>query len=230
MRRYRDAGWVPLLNLPGATGVLLAPTQPTETGEIRLVPDVLLRAVDSTGVTFAPLLEGYLAALRDEYTRAQRASAVACGEESAPVGDGHTDERMLADVAWLAETYRHLPEAAAGSDIDTYAVMRIEANDRGFFYVSSFAWVSGGGALWADLFADVRTGRRAVAIKAGEDRPLNAWDRAAEAGPPAKGWRSGRRLTGAGTITVWKRDLDNVDAHDAARAAVDAAQFIRRVT
>lgn len=49
VRAYRDAGWVPLLNLPGATGVLLAPTEPTEAGEIRLTPSVLLPASSRRG-------------------------------------------------------------------------------------------------------------------------------------------------------------------------------------
>jgi hypothetical protein len=229
VRAYREAGWVPLLNLPGATGVLLAPTEPTEAGEIRLTPDVLLDAVESTGLTFARLLNGYLTALREEHSRAQRALALARDEPADPLGDGHTDAAVLADVAWLAETYRLLPGVAADSMVDGHARMRIEANDRGFFYDSSFAWMPVGGALWVDVFADIRSGRRAVAIKAGEERPLDAWDRAAAAGPPGRAWRKGRRLRQAATVTVWKRDLTDVNALDAATAAVGAAEFIRRI-
>src|SRR5687768_9078639 len=103
--------------------------------------------------------------------------------------------------------------------------MRIEANDRGFFFVGSFTWVVDEGGLWVDVMADVRSHSRAVAIKAGEKRMADAWDIAASRvdGPGQGWWRTARRVGGQ-TATVWKRSLEGVPAPIAASEAVVAAQ------
>lgn len=229
VRAYRAAGFVPLLNLPASTGLLLAATDPTEAGEIRLMPEVLLAAVESTNATFGPLLYGYLRDLGAEAARAKRALARANGSASAAVGNGRTPTRVLEDVAWIAEVYRALPDAAHVAEVSSHADMRIEANDRGFFYAGAFAWLTGGGALWVDVLADVRTGARAIAIKAGKTDLAGAWDAAAAGGPPDRdGWRLTARRLGGGTCTVWKLDCDrSLIAPDAAAVAARAAKFTR---
>jgi hypothetical protein len=104
--------------------------------------------------------------------------------------------------------------------------MRVEANDRGIFLAESFGWVVDGGGLWVDVMADVRSGGRAVAVKAGEARMADAWDRAAAADPPGEGWRRTARRVAGQTATVWKRSLADTNASEAAAESAKAVAFI----
>jgi hypothetical protein len=225
---YAQAGCVPLLFLPGLTGLLLDVAPTTDAGEIKLRPPRLLGAVDSLGLTFGAILNGYLSALRDESIRMDRAIARARGASGGELGDGQCPAATLEDVAWLAETYRALQTACAGTEIEPAADLRIEANDRGFFFSGSFTWVLDGSGLWVDVVTDVRTHRRSVAIKAGEKDVAAAWDLAAESGSgPSDKWRKTRRRVSGDTASVWKLDLDAVPAGQSADEAVRAAEFIR---
>lgn len=229
MAAYRQAKHVPVLFLPGLTGLLLEPTQPTEAGEARLYGHTLLAAVDGLDLHFGALLAGYLDGLREETRRMERARAWACGDFAERVGPGQCAQEDLEGVAWLAETFRALPEACRDKGVPAEASMRIEANDRGFFFNGSFTWVADEGGLWVDVMADVRTHARAVAIKAGEKGLAEAWDlAAADVSGPGDGWRRAARRVGGGTATVWKRSLDGVPAREAAAEAVYAACFIRQ--
>lgn len=228
MAAYRDAGFHPVLFLPGLTGLLLEPGRPADTGVSRLYGHTLIAALDTVDVRFGALLAGYLNVLRETSIRMKRARARARGETVAIGADEIHPE--VENAAWLAETYRALPEACAGSDVDSSAEMRIEANDRGFFFEGAFSWIGGDGALWVDVLVDVRTQARAVAVKAGEARVPEVWDlAAADRGDLGPEWRkTSRRVSGA-TATVWKRPLDGVPAAQSADEAVRAAQFIQRV-
>jgi hypothetical protein len=176
------------------------------------------------------ILGGYIEALRRETHRMERARALVRGEACEPVGTGQCAEADLLDVAWLAETFRALPGACRGTDIASDASMRIEANDRGFFFDGSFTRVAEDGGLWVDVVVDLRTHVRAVAIKAGEQGLVDAWDLAARhASGPGDGWRRARRRLGGKTASVWKRSLEGVDAREAAAMAVQAACFVREL-
>lgn len=229
MVAYREAGHVPLLFLPGPTGMLLQPTPLTNATEIRFFGSDLLAAIEPLGLAYGPILAGYLDALRAETTRMQTALSAARDGAVADLGPGRVAAEHLADVAWLAETYRALPAACEGTEVSPGGSMRIEANDRGIFFEDSFACVTDGGGLWVDVLTDVRTNARAVAIKAGERRIAEAWDLAAAQPAPGAGWRRTSRRVGGGTATVWKRSLDGVSAADAAAEAARAAQFIARL-
>jgi hypothetical protein len=227
MAAYRDAGATPIAFLPGLTGMLLEPTEPTEAGEIRLYGRDALAAVDAAGGVRDPLLGGYVEALRAETARMDRARKRARGEAAAPPGAGETLVEDLEDIAWLTETYRALSMMCDDGDMDPTARMRTEANDRGIFFEGSFVYVVDEGGLWVDVIADVRTHSRSVAVKAGEENLAEAWDIAATGdGGPGEGWRRTARRVGGSTATVWKRSLDGEDALSSAAAAIAGARFI----
>jgi hypothetical protein len=230
MIAYDERGYTPLLFMPGLTGVLLEPTPVTAAKEVRLYGQTLLAAIDSLKeLTFGSILRGYLEALRAESERIEQARAIVRGDRQGELGPalGRPSVEDVIDTVWLAETYRALRQACRGTGIEAKAEMRIEANDRGFFFAGSFARVANGG-LWVDVMVDLRTNRRSTAIKAGEKGLASAWDRAAaqEDGPGSDWWLTSRRV-GGHTATVWKCSLDEMTAPEAAAAAVTAAQFIR---
>ena len=74
--------------------------------------------------------------------------------------------------------------------------------------------------------ADVRSGGRAVAVKAGETRMADAWDLAAAAGPPGDGWRRTARRVGGQTATVWKCSLADTTAPESAAETAKGVAFI----
>ncbi len=230
MLAYGRAVYQPVLYLPGLTGLLLEPTAQTSAREVRLLGGDVIEALEGLGVGFGALLGGYLDAVRGETHRMARACTHARDETAERPGQGQCAEADLMDVAWLAETFRALPHACVGTGVSPDASMRVEANDRGFFFDGSFTRVAQDGALWVDVVVDVRTHARGVAIKAGEQDLAGAWDLAgSRAGGPGNEWRRASRRLAGKTATVWKRPLEGVCAEQAATVAVQAARFLREL-
>jgi len=234
IKAYVDAGYLPVLFLPGLTGLLIEPSDPVA-GELRLFGHQVLAALEGVGVKFGAILSGYLASLRAESQRMKLARTAARTGIVAELGGGPVSEDDVNDHAWLAEVYRSLPRACADSafDIEPLAEMRVTAHDRGIFFVGSYidlGPLSERSGAYVDLPVAIGSHVRQLAIKVDGQNLAKNWDlvadRRAELGEDW--WPSSRRVGGQ-TATVLKRSLADLPASDAAREAVRASEFLLRL-
>ncbi|HEY4280381.1 MAG TPA: hypothetical protein VGM91_19320 [Conexibacter sp.] len=223
LERYRDAGRHVVLYVPGVTGMLFAPNGPVA-GETWVTGRQLADALE--GVELPWIVGSYVRAVADEAGRMDRARAFARRERDMPAED---DARFpaadLVDAAWVAEAAWALIAAGA-----TGIRVRSEANDRGLYWEGSRCEVPGanGVDLYLDVIADVRTHRRAIALKVGGGQQADRWgclERAVAARPPSTEWVPCRKRRSQ-TQMLWKLNATDLSAAEVVQPTLAAAQFI----
>lgn len=236
LHAYVQRGYLPVVYLPGITGLVAEAISPQD--ELRLKGAQLARALD--GVELPWLIGGYVADLRREGKRMDGALAAARAGAPHSLGPGRGDARAIRDVAWLIAVRealtKHL-EADQGHSLGKEITIRVERNDRGLFWDGSWTDVPGGCGLYIDVLADIRKTSRTIRVKAGlnagaENPALEqAFDAARHEGPPdgGLGWERSARKLGGSSVTVWKLDVTETSASEAARAALAAAQWMREL-
>jgi hypothetical protein len=225
---YRQAERQPILYLPGLTGVLLDGSALTEANKIRITPEILLAAVDGSGLAWGSLLAGYLDALREEHARTLIAHAIARGETTEPLTDGRSSAKALADAAWLSAIARYLPELAPEAGIGGAVSMRATANDTGFYYQDSYQWIPENKLeLWVDVVSDIRGHYRAAYIKTSGPFKAEARNLVLTATKPDEHWEKARFRSNAQQASVLKRPLVDMSAREAAEVAITAALHVR---
>jgi hypothetical protein len=223
LEAYRQEGHDPVLFLPGLTGLLFSPNLPVAK-ENSVNGAELADALD--GIDLPHIVATYVHSVRAEATRMTDARAVARGELDKFARDGFAPAKDVADAAWIVEVFQAL-RARDARDMR----VRAERNDRGLFWAGAHtvpAGVTEDAGMWIDVIAEIRTTRRAVAIKTGGEVAGRAacYDRATAAGIPGAAWSHGRRAVNFKTFTVCKFDASSLDAVETAKQALAARAFL----
>jgi hypothetical protein len=237
---YRARGYLPVLYMPGLTGLLAGRNAATGAGEALLTGAMLADALRPHLDELPWLLAGYARTVDQEALRFNAACAYARGD-SIDIQHGKTQERALLDVAFTVAVIEQLQDRHAADPASTvYPVTELAgrdvAFDRGFFWADTHTPPAaragvGNYGFYIDLICTKATGERAIVIKAGfgddAKRMAAIFDVARAAGPPDEGWVPGRRQVTKNSVGCWKRPLGDMMAAEAADIAVQGAAWIR---
>ena len=239
---YREYGYLPLLFMPGLTGLLASRNATTGAEEALLTGSMLAAALLPHIDDLPSLLAGYVRTVNQEAARFDVARACARGE-AVELPDGRTQERALLDVAFIVEVIAELQDRSASDPASTvYPVEQLTgrdvAFDRGLFWADVHTPPSadlghGDVGFYIDLVCTKAEGDRTVVIKAGfaddPDRMGAVFDYAQDIGKPGDHWRRGQRRVSKNSAGCWKRSINGMTAAEAADIAVQAAAWIRAV-
>lgn len=221
---YRDHGYRGVLYVPGLTGMMMASNGPVA-GELWITGAQVAEAVD--GLVLPRLIGGYVDAIAAEAVQMRDALAAERDQRGQVLPKGQVPTKDLHDSAWVVEVAGALQ--ALGEE---GVYVRVVPNDRGVYWGGSWTPLSTNesSGLYIDIVADRRTDRRAVALKTSgsEEGRLTCFD-AANQPPDEDGWRRGRRLRTASTMSVWRVDVSGEAPWVAARHALAARDLASRV-
>jgi hypothetical protein len=240
LENYRSHGFLPVLFMPGLTGLLASRNAVSGAKETLLTGSTLAASLRPRLDELPPLLAGYVRTVEQEAARFDAARARAHGDLS-ELPDGRTPERALLDVAFTVEVIAELQARyAADASSTVYPVEELagrdEAFDRGLFwgdvYTPPAANIGRGDVgYYIDLVCTKASGDRSVVIKAGfANDPVRMgaiFDLAQHIGPPDGDWQRGRRSVTKNSVGCWKRPINGLTAPQAADIAAQAARWIR---